>query len=417
MGSSGPIIIEPDWVLAADGSRLELLQDREVVIRGQLIEDVRERRPSSDQRVAAPGQLLMPGLISAHTHCAAGTAGRGLSEGTVRSSGLSATASVDPRALRGMEVMEALSDEDLDDLTAGNLVTLLRGGCTTQIEMSLSPRQAESYVRVAGRLGARGYPAAMVPQISRVMPIWARTSEETLRLSVPETLSEIDASRRFGQSIDGAHDDRIRPMMAVTVTAAHTRETLLAVAAAAEELGSAIHLHLQSGSGPNHDSDIVLRACGEREVPLLDELGLLDRRVFAAHLGGIDLEVDLPRLARPGFTFVHCPSAGGAALNPASQPYPEALAMGVRAALGLDAHSGDLVENIKLAVIQGRAREQLLADRSALPLKRPSIWDAVRSATLGPANGLERRSWPHSSGCQGRSMHDRSRWSSSSAAA
>jgi len=51
--------------------------------------------------------------------------------------------------------VERLSDDELDALTALNLAELLRSGCTTQVEMSLSLRQAESYVRVAERWGVR----------------------------------------------------------------------------------------------------------------------------------------------------------------------------------------------------------------------------------------------------------------------
>ena len=176
-------------------------------------------------------------------------------------------------------------------------------------------------------------------------------------------------------------------MLAITVTAAHTRETLLAIRAASEELDCPIHLHIQSGAAV---PDPVVESSGLPEVPLLAELGILDRPVFAAHLIGIDLERDLPLLARPTVTFVHCPSAGGAALSPGGQPYPEALAAGVRTAIGLDALSGDMLENVTLAVIQGRAREQLLANQSRVPLRRPSIWDAIRSATLAAAEGLGR---------------------------
>jgi len=53
-------------------------------------------------------------------------------------------------------------------------------------------------------------------------------------------------------------------------------------------------------------------------------------------------------------------------------------------------HSNDYVENIKLAVLYGRARAWLLADKSLVPLKAPTLWDAIASATLNPANGLKR---------------------------
>jgi cytosine/adenosine deaminase-related metal-dependent hydrolase len=289
-----------------------------------------------------------------------------------------------------MEVLEDLGDDDVDVLTTGNLVEVLRGGCTTQVEMALTLRHAGAYVRAASRLGLRGYVAPMIPKITRVTPIWSRDDDQALRDSVPETLAEVEASLGFGRSLLAFGDDRIRPMMAVTLTAVHTRETLLAVRAAIDELGCALQIHLQSGSG-NAQPELVVRSCGAREIPLLAELGLLDRPVLGAHLLGIDPATDLPILAeKRHFTFVHCPTAGGAGVNPSAQPYPEALGLGINTALGLDAHSTDFLENLKLALLFGRAREHLLSNSGALPLKRPSIWDVLRSATTAPADALRR---------------------------
>jgi cytosine/adenosine deaminase-related metal-dependent hydrolase len=48
------------------------------------------------------------------------------------------------------------------------------------------------------------------------------------------------------------------------------------------------------------------------------------------------------------------------------------------------------VENIKLAVMQGRARAQLLGRSSPVALEEPTIWTALISATLGGARGLGR---------------------------
>ena len=94
--------------------------------------------------------------------------------------------------------------------------------------------------------------------------------------------------------------------------------------------------------------------------------------------------------ASSNFTFAHCPSAAGAGVLPSSQPYPEALAAGVNTNIGLDTHSNDYLENIKLAVMQGRARAQLLGDSSAVPLVEPTIWHGLESATMGGASGLGR---------------------------
>jgi cytosine/adenosine deaminase-related metal-dependent hydrolase len=65
------------------------------------------------------------------------------------------------------------------------------------------------------------------------------------------------------------------------------------------------------------------------------------------------------------------------------------LAAGVNTNIGIDTHSNDHLENVKLAVLYGQARYDLLVD-SGRPLVRPTIWDAIRAVTIDAANGLGR---------------------------
>jgi cytosine/adenosine deaminase-related metal-dependent hydrolase len=383
--------VQPSWVVVPDGEKLKLLHDFDVVIKGDLIEDVRPRKSGRDNRIAANGQILLPGFISGHTHSAAGTMTRGF----IEQNSFNAVQSDDPALpsrslLRPMVLMEDLNDQELDDLTALNLAEMIRSGCTTQVEMSLSLKQMKSYVRVASKFGIRGYPSGMVPGMKRLLAIWGRSDDQVLLDSVSATMAEIDANLAFARTINGAENDRIRPMMGPSVTSVHTRESFNAIRSAALDLGNGVHIHLQNGWDPN-DRAALERVWGKQEIAILQEIGLLDVPTFGAHLLGIDLNRDLKVLARHNFTFAHCPSAAGASVLPSSQPYPEALAAGVNTSIGLDTHSNDYLENIKLAVMQGRARAQLLGASSAVPLKEPTIWNGLSSATFGGARGLGRR--------------------------
>ena len=132
-------------LVTRDGTRA-LLPDASVRVRGNTIVAVQAGRIRGRvTRVDARGQLLLPGFISGHTHAASGTPTRGLIEG-----GRSYQ--------RPIELLEALPDDLLDAITAHNVAELLRSGCTSHVEMSLSLRQAQSYVRVARRWGVRGFP-------------------------------------------------------------------------------------------------------------------------------------------------------------------------------------------------------------------------------------------------------------------
>jgi cytosine/adenosine deaminase-related metal-dependent hydrolase len=105
-------------------------------------------------------------------------------------------------------------------------------------------------------------------------------------------------------------------------------------------------------------------------------------------MSAADLEREPPVLRAIGGTYATCPSAGGASGQ--SQPWPELLAAGVNTSIGIDTHSNDYAENLKLAVIKGRDRHDLLAGSSGVPMQRPSVWDAVAAATVNGARGLGR---------------------------
>ena len=370
---SQPIVIEPSWVLACENDELRLLPDHSVVVDGDRIAEIRPgRRRGRERRVAAPGTLLTPGFISGHTHVAGGTPTRGIIEG-----GRSYA--------RPLELVEALDDDALDAVTAHNLAELLRSGCTTQVEMSLSLRQAESYVRVAERWGARGYPSAMVPGIARLFDVWFRPDDATLFDSVPASLAEISAGLHFARRCNDTGEGRILGQVGVHATDTQTPETMQAFGAAAAELGNGVHIHLSQSQA---ETDTVRRLWGKRPVEWIDEFGFGAGPLLAAHMSGADLDEDPALLAAMDGTYVHNPSGGGA--GGSAQPWPEFLAAGVRTNVGIDTHSNDHLENIKLAVLYGQTRQALLADGSPRPLARPTIWDGMRAATLGGANGLRR---------------------------
>ncbi|MDU0313067.1 amidohydrolase family protein [Phycicoccus sp. M110.8] len=390
-----PLVLAPSWMVTTTPSGgLALLRDHEVVVVDGTIDAVRPQTGSVDQRVDLGGQLLLPGLISMHSHVAGGTATRGYVEGNLTPMSRGAELRQGRQFLHAMVMLDDLDSEDLDVMTGLNLVEILRGGCTTQVEMSKSLKQMQSYVRVARELGVRGYPSGAVPGMKRILPIWKRGEDDTVLFdSVDETLAEIAENLAYARTVDGVDDGRILPMMAPATNAVHTPETYAAMKEAAGALHG-LHIHLQAGYGraPQPDTVALNRLWGLDEVPWLDSLGIFDGsvRVFGAHLLGIDFARDLPILAGDHFTFANCPSGTGAGVTPAQWPWPEALGAGVNSGIGLDTHSNDYVENLKLAVIYGRIRADFLGDTTPVPLVRPSVWTAVEAATLSAARGLGR---------------------------
>lgn len=368
--------IEAGLALVEESGQLKVRREVTILVNGDRIEDVvaghgSSRRYGKLGRLDARTHFVTPGFISGHTHVAGGTTTRGIIE-----SGRSFA--------RPLELADTLSDDELDAITAFNLAELILSGCTTQVEMALSLKQAESYVRVARRLGARGYPGGMIPGIHRLFPIWFRASDQALLDSVPGTLAEIQANLEFGRRNMGIEDGRIQPMMSPHATDTQTPATMQAIAAAARELGTGVHFHLSQSA---NETNTVKRLWGMTPAQWCDSFGLLDGPFFGAHMSGLDFAVDPPVLNAKGAVYAHCPSAGGA--GGGTQPYPEALTKGMKVNVGIDTHSNDYVENLKLAVLYGQARRSLLNSASN-PLVNPTMLMAIDGATRIGADGLRR---------------------------
>lgn len=378
--SEKEFVIEAGAALVPDGDRHKIIWDASVLVSGDRIVKVStDPIEHSGPRLELPRQLLLPGFISSHCHVASGAPTRAV---------------IEPR--RGnytlaMKYADELDDDDLDAMTALNLAELIRTGCTTQVEMSLSLRQAQSYARVAERFGARGYPAGMIPGYARLFDLW-RTSHGPLKVFddttfdeyIPGTLEEIQANLEFGRRWNHACDDRIRPMMAPHATDTHTPATMLAIIAAAKELGNGIQIHMAQSID---ESKAVHRRWGVRSVEWVDSLGLFEQPVFGAHMFGADLLHDPTILANRSYVFATCPFDTG--VNGNLQPYPEMLAAGVDVGIGVDGHNMDFIETLKMAVVKGQARFNTVSN-PGVKSTSPTIDDAVLGATRVTADALGR---------------------------
>lgn len=369
----GAFVIDAGAALIERNGALAIEHGVHILVRDGIIAEV-STNPIKDFTVLdARDDLVVPGFISGHTHVSGGITSRGIFEHV--------------RSYRpALQLVERLSDDEMDAVTAHNLAEILRSGCTTQIEMSVSHRQAESYVRVAKKWNVRGYPGGMIPNTVRLFNgLWPRTSDQALFDSEPETLKEIAQGLAFGKRHMNANGGLIIPMMTIHATDTHTEKTMQALKAACAELGTGLHLHHSQSQA---EAELVRKMWKMSPTHWLDKFGLLDQVVFGAHMSGIDWAEEGPLIRAKGEVYSHCPSGGGA--GGGSQPYPEALAAGVACNIGIDTHSNDHLEDIKLAVLYGRNRARFLKDSSPVPLKTPSIWDALDGATRIPARALKR---------------------------
>ena len=68
------------WVLTFDAGRPVLLENRYVVIEGDVIAGIARRKPAVDRVIEPPEGLVLPGLINLHNHCIASVLFRGVTE-------------------------------------------------------------------------------------------------------------------------------------------------------------------------------------------------------------------------------------------------------------------------------------------------------------------------------------------------
>lgn len=367
-------VIEAGAALVENESGLSVLHDVSIRVRGDLIVEVREGRiPGDMARLPAPDQLFVPGFISAHTHTSVGSYTRGVMEG--------GAGNWEPHS-----VIEALSDDELEEIISYNQLELLRSGVTTTLNMDHNVRREGLAIQVAARYGVRTYPSAMIPGVERLQAIWHRAlgDDKTLLESVPGTLSEIEASLQLGLKYNHAEDGRIRPQIGPHATDTHTPETLKAVLEAALQLGNGIHMHLSQRLS---ETERVEASWGVTPTEWLESLGLFSVPFFAAHMEGIR-ETDWKILAENSVFYATCPSGGGPGGKP--QPWAEALYREVASGPAIDTHSNDMVEAIKMAVFHGEARTTLLGEGDNAGRRTPTIEDAVDGCTRVVADRLGR---------------------------
>lgn len=367
-----PIILNPSWTLAWRNGGFELLRDHHVVVERGVVAEVRGRpvRGRRSQRLECSGQLLMPGFISGHTHTTIVSAARGI-------------VGLPGRDGNPIRTADLLDDRDRYDLTLWRLAESVRGGCTTRFEQALSLSQAKAHFRAAGELGTREYLSAMTPGWSRLFPIWQRSDDQVLFDSEPATLAEIADIRAWSVANNNAEGGKIRMQMGPHAPNTHTPATMRAIADAARELGNGIHMHLSQDVREIGD---IQRLYGKKPTQWIDEFGFYDGPLIAAHLRGMDPAVELPILKDKGATFGYDPWEGGIGGTTVPRWWPEVLAAGINSSIGLE-FSNDYIEAMKMGVFYGGARFSLLPypDRSPVPLKNPTIWDAVRAGTVNGA--------------------------------
>lgn len=296
-------------------------------------------------------QVLMPGLINAHTH-ASMTLLRGLADDLPLLNWLqdhiwpAEARWVDPAFVRAG--------------TRLAVAELLRGGITCFNDMYFFP---EATAAVACEAGIR----ACVGLIALDFPTaYARSLDEYLNkgLALHEAL-------------------RSEPLLH-TALAPHAPYTVSApalerIGRLATDLNLPVHIHVHETAA--EVADFQARH-GCRPLQRLEEIGLLSSRLLAVHMTQLE-PVEIERLVQTGVHVIHCPESN---LKLASGfcPVAQLDAAGVNVAIGTDGAASnndlDLFGELRTAALLGKG---VAGDARVLPAAR-----ILRMATLNGAKAL-----------------------------
>ncbi len=349
------LIIEARWI-ASMAQDFVLLEHHAVVVKAGLIVallpsvEARQRYQAAEQ-FSLGEQLLIPGLINAHTHAAMSLM-RGMADDIPLMPWLEQHIWPAEQAL--------LSAQFVQDGSLLACAEMLSGGISCFNDMYFYPQATANAATQAGM----------------------RANLGLLVLDFPSAYAN-DADDYLQKGFD-AHDvwrnnalisSSIAPHAPYTVSDA----SLGKVVTYAEQLGLGVHSHI------HETQDEIARSeaqYGLRPIARLAKLGVLGPNLLAAHaVHLLDYEMDM--LAAYACHVVHCPSSN-LKLASGIAPVAALLAKGVNVALGTDGAASnnrlDMFSEMRLAALLAKG---VTGDASVLPAQQ-----ALAMATINGAKAL-----------------------------
>ncbi|MDQ7017163.1 MAG: TRZ/ATZ family hydrolase [Gammaproteobacteria bacterium] len=296
-------------------------------------------------------QLLMPGLINAHTHLAMNLL-RGFADDLPLMEWLEQQ--IWPAEGRWVDEQFVADGSELA------MAELIRSGTTCFNDMYFFP---EITAQVAQKAGLRASIGLMMIDFPTA---WGSGPEEYLQK---------------GLALQQKYQDHplIRTAFAPHATYTVSDVPLLQLKQAAQQHNSAIHIHLHETAG-----EIALheKQHGCRPLARLDKLGMLNANLQAVHMTQLSDE-EIQQLADNGVQVIHCPESN-LKLASGFAPIARLLAAGVNVALGTDGAASnndlDLFAEMRTAALLAKG---VAGDASVVPTTT-----ALRMATINGAKAL-----------------------------
>ena len=359
---TNPDVVIHDAIVLTVNDEHELFEQGTVVIDDGRLAEVRPSEPDDANSAAGlvidgTGKLAMPGLINVHTHLELTPFICGVSElGFLGLWGYSSA------------IYNRVAAGDFEYLVEAGYelaaLNFLKGGVTTINSMDVRPRLG---AEVFGEAGLRAFFGSPITDLFWDIPV-----DEQFALA-----------RDFIQDYHRTYDGRIRATICPHDDWSCTRELWERIADFATEYPDVlVHTHLLELEASN----TMARANGaEDSLDLLDDVGLLDDRLIAAHFRMASDE-DVRRTSKADASVAHCPSVFCYwNPDPGEQwtPVPKLRAAGVDVGLGIDDHYWHDSYNMF-----GEARQTRLAANLELGTGQFTSKELVRMLTIEGARTL-----------------------------
>jgi 5-methylthioadenosine/S-adenosylhomocysteine deaminase len=336
--------------------QFEVFHDGAVVIRGDSIVAVGPRAAieaqyEADEVIDCAGQIIMPGLVNAHTH-AAMTLLRGLADDL----------RLDVWLLGYMMPVERefVSTEFCKLGTTLACAEMIRSGVTAFADMYYHEADVAEATAAAGMRGVLGQTVLKFPSPD------ADTFEDSLAYT-----------RQF--LTDWADHPLVTPAVAPHAPYSNTDEILRRCAELAREFDAPLLIHIAETKAEVEDS---LRDHGMTVVTQTETLGLYEAKVLAAHCVHIE-EAEMVTLRQHHATVAHCPTSNlklASGIAPVADMLRHKLTVGIGTDGPASNNDLDMFEEIRLAAILAKTEAN---DPTVLPAR-----EALLMATRKGAEAL-----------------------------
>ncbi len=325
------LIISPDLMLTPGmelaGGQSVAIKDGAIVAVGRSADIAASYRARDTMR--ADGKLLLPGLVDGHTHTA---------QQLLRGRTFNERPMIWTRILVPFE--SNLDPPDVYDSAMLASIEMIRSGITCFADAG-GPH-AEQVAEAAIRSGLRAVITRSTMDIGDSIP-------ESMRETAESAVARND---ELFLSHDGSGNGRVRIWFGLRQMMTSSPELMRRVAEKSRQRNTGVHIHLAEH---RNEIDHCMTRYGVRPPELLEQMGLLDDHLLAAHSVLLS-DREVKTLSEHGVHPVHCARA-----NLQSHGFPKAAlfaTFGHQVAMGTDGASGgtlDLFAGLRTLYLANRA--------------------------------------------------------------